>query len=104
MSVATLLANFAEPGQLEDRLRLFSTAVEEAPDGIQITDLNGFVLYSNKAVKRIYGFSPEELQGKHVNEMNADPDFASQVIIPAIRATGKWAGDLLVKHKSGPNF
>ncbi len=88
----------------EDRLRLFFTAVEDAPDGVQIVDLSGRIIYSNKAVQKIYGFSPEEYLGRHVSEMNADPEFAGKVILPAIRETGEWSGELIVKHKCGSVF
>ena len=90
--------------KVEKKLQLFSKTVENAPDGIQIIDLNGCIIYSNKAVERIYGFSIEELKGKHVNEMNLDPDFADNEIIPAIIKTGNWVGELLVKHKNGGIF
>ena len=88
----------------DEKLILFSKALDEAADGVQITDLDGYIIYSNKAIKDIYGFSPEEYRGKHVNEMNADPHFAGRVILPSIKATGRWAGELLVKHKDGTVF
>jgi hypothetical protein len=83
---------------------LFSEAVERAPDGIQFVDLDGRVMYSNQAVEEIYGFSPEELKGRHVDEVNVDPRFASEVILPALRATGRWDGEMMVKHASGRTF
>lgn len=88
----------------EEALKLFSEAVENAPDGVQITDTDGHIIYSNRAVEEIYGFSPEEFKGKHVNEMNVDPEFASKVILPCIKETGRWVGELMVKHKSGRGF
>ncbi|HAM50711.1 MAG TPA: hypothetical protein DCP92_08485 [Nitrospiraceae bacterium] len=90
--------------RIEEELRLFSAAVEAAPDGVQITDLSGKIIYSNKAVQKIYGFFPEELYGRHVNEMNVDPEFARKVIIPYIRDAGEWSGELAVKHKEGGSF
>ena len=88
----------------EERYKLFSEAVEEAPDGVQIVDLNGFITYSNRAVEEIYGIPQEEFLGKHVNEMNMDPDFAGRVILPSIMETGHWVGELMVKHKGGYAF
>jgi PAS domain S-box-containing protein len=83
---------------------LLSAALEEAPDGVQIADLGGRVAWSNRAVQQIYGFTPEELQGRHVDSMNADPGFAQRVIFPAMERTGRWAGELEVKHKDGRTF
>ena len=99
-----VVRDITELKKIEESLKLFSDAVEEAPDGVQIADLNGYIIYSNKAIEKIYGFSPSEYKGKHVNEMNVDPEFASSVIIPTIRDTGRWSGELMVKHKDGHAF
>jgi len=64
-----------------------------SPDGVQIVDLNGYITYSNRAVEEMYGISQEELLGKHVNEMNVDPEFAGLVILPSIRETGTGSGN-----------
>lgn len=93
-----------ERSHADESLKLFSEAVENALDGIQIVGLDGHILYSNRAVEKIYGFSHEEYKGKHVNEMNADPEFASKVILPSIMETGQWAGEIMVKHKDGGVF
>jgi PAS domain S-box-containing protein len=71
------------------RLRLLSSALDAAPDGIQVVDLQGRIAYSNAAVEKIYGFSPQAFLGRNVNEMNADPTFAARVILPAIRREGR---------------
>jgi PAS domain S-box-containing protein len=99
-----LLKEIRNRRHAEERLKLFSQTVEMAMDGIQITDLDGYIVYSNKAVQEIYGFSFDEFVGKHVNELNADPRFAQDVIIPAIKATGRWNGELMVIHKDGREF
>jgi PAS domain S-box-containing protein len=91
-------------GSTRHRLYLLSSALASAPDGIQITDLEGVIRYSNAAVRNIYGFSPKELTGRHVNDMNADPTFASRVILPALATEGRWEGELEVKHKDGHTF
>jgi len=88
----------------EKKMRMFSDAIEEAVDGIQIVDLEGNILYSNKAAGSIYGYSPEELVGRHIREMNADRELAMRVIIPKARETGRWSGELMAVHKDGRSF
>jgi PAS domain S-box-containing protein len=90
--------------QAEEKVKLFSGAIEEAMDGVQITDLSGYILYSNKAVEELYGYSQAELVGKHVNTMNVDRKFASRVIVPCIRREGRWSGEIMVLHKDGTQF
>ena len=86
------------------KLRLFSRAFEEAMDGIQIIDLNGYILYSNKAVEDIYGHSADDLAGKHINELNVNVEFGETVILPSIYETGRWTGEIIVPHKDGHQF
>jgi PAS domain S-box-containing protein len=88
----------------EDKLRMFSVAIEEAIDGIQIINLDGHIVYSNKAVELIYGFSHEDLVGKHFSEMSADREFAVRSIDPKVREAGRWSGELMAVHKDGRTF
>jgi len=88
----------------EAGLRLFRKVVEEAPDGVQITDLEGRILYSNRSIERIYGYGRDELLGHHVDEMNVDPELARTVILPSLGRTGRWAGELDARHKEGGSF
>lgn len=96
-----VVRDITEHKKTDEGLKFYSKAVEEAPDGVQIIDLDGRIIYSNKAVEEIYGFSPEEYYGKNVNEMNADSKFADIVILPSVRMRGYWSGELQVKHKDG---
>ena len=100
----TTARDITDRKQAEEMLRLLSSAVEEAPDGVQIVDLEGYIIYSNRAVERMYGFSGEEFREKHVNEMNVDPNFAADIIIPCIKKYGCWVGELMVKHRDGREF
>ena len=90
--------------QVEDRLKLFSRAMEEATDGVQIVDLDGRIVYSNRAAEEMYGYSVGELTGKHVNEMSIEREFSSKVIIPEIMQTGSWSGEIMSVRKDGSRF
>lgn len=65
---ATVKKNYLE---LEEKVALrtmelqkFKLAVENASDHIVITDIDGVVLYANKAVEKITGFKQKEVLGK----------------------------------------
>jgi len=99
-----IVRDITERKKAEENLKLFLRAIEEGMDGIQIVDLNGIIIYSNKAIEEMYGFSADELWGKHVNEMNADKEFAGKVIIPSIKETGHWNGEIRVVRTNGREF
>ena len=85
-------------------LQKLSIAVEEAPDGIQITDMNCFIIYSNKAMEKIFGVSPDEFKGRHFKEIIIDQEFGRKVIIRGIKDRGNWVGEITVKHKDSRTF
>jgi PAS domain S-box-containing protein len=96
--------DITERKRAEQELKMFSQAINEAMDGVQIVSLDGKILYSNKAVEEIYGFTDEEFRGRDVNELNADREFAKTVILPSIQKHGRWSGEVTVLHKSGRTF
>ncbi len=96
--------DITERKRTEEKLKLFSQAIEEAMDGVQIVSLDGKVIYSNKAVEDICGFSREELIGRAVNTMSADPESAAGEILPEIREKGYWSGEVTVVHRTGRTF
>jgi PAS domain S-box-containing protein len=102
--VAALVTLFWRARLARNRFHLVWSALAAAPDGVQLADLDGTIAFSNAAVEKIYGFTPAELQGRNVNEMNADPTVASRVVLPTIQAAGGWEGELEVKHKDGHVF
>jgi len=96
--------DITERKRAEETLRLFSVALDEAPDGIQVVDTEGRILYSNKAIERMFGYTHEELKGKRVSILNVDDEFAGTHIFPSIRESGQWAGELMVRRKDGGEF
>jgi len=84
-----------------ERLTILAQAFEHAPDGIQISTISGQILYSNKAIEKIYGYTAEEQKGEQVGKENAIPGFAEKHIIPAIKKNGNWEGEISGKCKDG---
>ncbi len=96
--------DISERKMVEEKAKLFSDAVNSTKDGIQITDLNGNVIYSNEAIREMYGFTAEEYQGRNVIAMNVDSRMAGGEVMASIKKNGKWSGELMVKHKDGSMF
>jgi PAS domain S-box-containing protein len=99
-----IVSDITERKEAEEALRLFSHVMDEAPDGIHIVNLDGTITYSNKATEGIYGYTADEVKGRYVDEFNVDPEFGIREVIPAIQKTGRWAGEVMVRHKDGREF
>jgi PAS domain S-box-containing protein len=99
-----VVKDITELKRTEQKLRLFSQAIEKAIDCVHIIDLDGRIIYSNRASEEMYGYSANELVGRHVDELNSDNEIGRKVIIPSIKKTGKWSGELIRRKKDGQKF
>ncbi|KJR43653.1 PAS/PAC sensor signal transduction histidine kinase [Candidatus Magnetoovum chiemensis] len=102
-AVLGIITDITDRRQREEKLRLFSHAVEDAAmDAIQIVDLNRKITFANKATEEILGYTQQECLGTNpVESFGVDPDFVRNVIDPSIETTGKWIGEVVHKHKDG---
>jgi len=73
-------------------------------DAIVMADLEGNVIYANKAANKLYGFDEGELVGKHVDIFNAQISHETGNIIQEIISKGGWSGEIVQKKKDNSNF
>ncbi len=72
-----------EHKRAEKSLRELSEAVEQANDGIAITDLEGNIHYVNLAWARMHGYGKEELVNKHVSLFHTEEQLRTE-LVPAM--------------------
>jgi PAS domain S-box-containing protein len=96
----------AQPGNrigeapFSDSEAFYRTALESLAEGVMILDADCRILYANRVVSEITGYSPEELLGQTPGLLRADPDPA---VCSAGRPTaeGPIAHELEMKRKDG---
>jgi rsbT co-antagonist protein RsbR len=83
-----------------ERMRLFQMVVQNAPDGIGVSNLDGVQIYPNPAFRELLGYG-DELVGMHFNEYleNVDPEVMRQ-----IGETGQWQGINTYRRKDGSSI
>jgi PAS domain S-box-containing protein len=73
-----VMSDITERKQAEEELRvseeLFRSYLENAPDGVYLSDLKGNFLYGNHKCEEIIGYRREELIGKNFLELNILPE------------------------------
>jgi len=84
----------------QDRLRLFETLVNNSPDGIGVSSLDGKQMYPNPAFRALLGYG-DELIGMHFNDYLEDSDPAA---LQALADHGFWQGTNLYRRKDGSNL
>jgi PAS domain S-box-containing protein len=84
----------------EERLKFF-TLVENSRDFMAVADLRDNVEYINPAGRAMLGIANvEALKGTHSVDyvIPADLPFVYDTILPAVRSSGRWVGELRFRH------
>ena len=88
--------------QALDQVRLFKYAIDQSPESIVITDLQGRMLYMNKSFEQMSGYNTEEMQGKNPRQLKSGQ--TSQIVYKDLWEhlnKGKiWRGVLYNKRKN----
>ncbi|WP_240905967.1 PAS domain S-box protein [Thiorhodococcus mannitoliphagus] len=89
--------------RMEAELRKLSLAVEQSPESIIITDLNGTIEYVNEAFETASGFSREEAIGRNPSMLRSGltPVETFESLWKTITQGDVWHGDLVNKRKNG---
>jgi diguanylate cyclase (GGDEF)-like protein/PAS domain S-box-containing protein len=98
--------DITEHKERENRLRLFSMAVDQAPASIVITDETGAIEYVNEQFCRVTGYTSAEVLGKNTNILKSGKtppgDYAK--LWEKINAGGEWSGVFHNRKKNGELF
>ena len=87
-------------------LKLAAKIIENALEGVLITDQNGTILQVNPSFTTITGYLPEEVVGKNPRILGSGrhaPEFY-QEMWKKILDEGSWAGEIWNKRKNGDIF
>lgn len=90
----------------ESTLRKLSMAVEQSPESIIITNLEGSIEYVNESFLRNTGYSREEVIGKNprILQSGKTPKSTYDELWKNLTAGDTWQGELYNKRKDGSEF
>lgn len=103
--VSGILRDVAGQRQAEERVRLLAHAVESSDELISVSDLEGRFTYANRAFLETYGYTSEELIGRHARLLDSprnDPAVRQAIVTKAPR--DGYAGILYNTRKDGSEF
>lgn len=86
-----------------EALNLLSHTVKSIGESISITNLENKLLFVNEAFLKTYGYTEEEIIGRHISIVSCDPTAQEQTIFVET-LQGGWQGELLNKKKDGTIF
>ncbi len=89
----------------EDRVKIFEDVVKSANDSIVIADLNNYIIFVNQAFCETYGYTTEEVIGKHIEILWSSKN-AKEMISDVFPESGRngWEGEVYNRKKDETDF
>ena len=101
--IHTILFDVSEKVKIQNTLNLIRTAVEQSPESILITNMNGEIIYANPFLFFVTGYSKNEIIGEKTSLFKSgfhDIAFYKN-LWETILSNKKWHGEMLNKKKNG---
>ncbi|MFH1195099.1 MAG: PAS domain S-box protein [bacterium] len=103
--ILTTVRDITERKKSEERVLLLAQTMESISEIATITDLEDHLIYVNDAFVRAYGYSREEVIGKHIGIIWSPNNKAGLLEeITQYSCSGSWKGELLNLRKDGSEF
>ena len=98
-----LQAEMNEHKQAEEKLQTLSSAIEQSPNAVLITDVKGIIEYINPKFTQLTGYTPKDIIGKNPNILKSGNTSAEiyKALWDVIRSGGVWRGEIQDKKISG---
>jgi diguanylate cyclase (GGDEF)-like protein/PAS domain S-box-containing protein len=90
-------------GKNEEQLHFQARLLDAVGQAVIATDLEGKVLYWNRAAEGIYGWSSEEVLGRRLGDLTVPEEFRDQAeeVVSELRAGRTWSGETRLRRKDG---
>lgn len=101
-----ILHDITDRKKAEEEIRILSSAVEQSPATIVITDLEGNIEFTNSVFTNLTGYLPEEAVGKNPNILKSGHTTSDEYKeLWDIISTGKtWQGEFLNIKKNNEEY
>jgi PAS domain S-box-containing protein len=100
--------DITERKRVEEELQMQAQVLASITEGVSVSDENGFIVYTNPAEDKLFGYEPGGLIGKHVTVQNTYPSEVNDRIVADIftrlKREGVWSGEFSNRKKDGSAF
>ncbi len=97
--------DITEREETQEKIKMLAHCLECANECISITDYNNTFLFVNDAFLQTYGYTKDELIGKHISILHpGDPNLEVNRNVVRDTIRGGWKGELWNQRKDGTVF
>jgi diguanylate cyclase (GGDEF)-like protein/PAS domain S-box-containing protein len=95
--------DITERKQVEQRLRTMSSAIDQSPASVVLTDIRGNIEYVNPKFSQVTGYSLAEAVGQNprILKSGTQPAESYRDLWSTVLAGGEWRGEFANKKKNG---
>jgi len=95
--------DFSDPSGVWERNLFQARLLDAVGQAIIATDLDGKVIYWNRAAQELYGWSSTEALGRDIIDLTPSLESAAQAeeVMQTLRQGESWAGEFSARHKDG---
>lgn len=100
-----IIRDITEKKAMEKKVKLLAHSLVSISECVSITDNDDYIIYINDSLLNTYGYSEDELIGKHISilRMEEQSDVRVRDIFMAT-IDGGWRGEIFNKRKDGTIF
>ena len=90
-------------GKEEEQLRFQARLLDAVGQSVIATDLEGNIIYWNRAAEDLYGYSSEEALGRKLRDLTLSEELLDRAegVVSDLRAGRTWSGETLLRRKDG---
>jgi PAS domain S-box-containing protein len=89
-------------GKVDEQLRFQARLLDAVGQSVIATDLEGNILYWNRAAEDLYGYSSEEALGRKLRDLTLSEELLDRAegVVSDLRAGKTWSGETLLRRNS----
>ncbi len=102
-----IIRDISERKQAEQEINMLAHAIKSISEAVSVTDLNDNIIFVNNAFIKTYGYSRDELIGKHISLIRTEEMQKDTQLLDSIRngtMDGGWQGEAFNRKKDGTVF